>query len=150
MHLIFGVSRYMCSREFKHLYLRAETRQAKKNYVMRHEWGVASDMTLQKHHPLTGQSFWKFLLRKVSVPVFDSAVFASVKPLLHDRWVDLLELMWWSYTRWVALRRRVLTSSGKKLASGLCWRTATMARSARALSETLITSPPSRSMPLRT
>ena len=30
MHLIFGVPRYMCSREFRHLYLRAETRQAKR------------------------------------------------------------------------------------------------------------------------
>ena len=28
MHLIFGAPRYMCSREFRHLYLRAETRQA--------------------------------------------------------------------------------------------------------------------------
>ena len=29
MHLIFGAPRYICSRQFRHLYLKAETRQAK-------------------------------------------------------------------------------------------------------------------------
>ena len=70
-------------------------------YVMRHEWGVPSDSTLQKHHRLTCQPFWKFLLRKVGVPVSDSATFASVRSLLHDRWLDFLELTsWWEFKRY--------------------------------------------------
>ena len=119
------------------MFLRAETLQAKtkekllleshptarlaeksaaENYVTRHEWGVSSDSTLQKHRPLTDQPFSKFLLRMVSVPVSDSAAFASVKPLLHERRVDFLEfsstrLMLWSYTRWVAVGACLLYTS---------------------------------------
>ena len=82
MHLIFGAPRFICSREFRHLYLKAETRQAKtkeklleegsasakiveksqaEQYVTRHEWEVPSDATLRKHHPLSGQPLWHFV-----------------------------------------------------------------------------------------
>ena len=84
--------RFICSREFRHLYLKAETRQAKtkekllaegsvsatiaeqsqaEQYATRHEWGVPSDTTLKKHHPLNGQLLWRFVLQRVGVPVSD-------------------------------------------------------------------------------
>ena len=119
MYLIFGAPRYLCIREFRDLYLRAETRQAKtkekllsesdptasivekslaEHYVTRHEWAVPTDATLLKHHPVTNEPFWKLILRRVSVPVSDSAVFATEKPLVHRRWRDFLELMsWWEF-----------------------------------------------------
>ena len=78
------------------VFLRAETLQAK-----------TKEKLLLESHP-TARLASKFLLRMVSVPVSDSATFASVKPLLHERRVDFLEfsstrLMLWSYTRWVAV-----------------------------------------------
>ena len=122
MHLIFGAPRFICSREFRHLYLKAETRQAKtketlleegnasakiveksqaEQYVTRHEWEVPSDATLRKHHPLNGQPLWQFLLRRVGAPVSDSAEFLETRTLVHNRWQDFLELTsWWELKRY--------------------------------------------------
>ena len=111
MHLIFGAPRFICSREFRHLYLKAETRQAKtkekllakgsgsaktveksqaEQYKMRHEWEVPSDATLRKQHPLSGQPLCKFLLRKAAAPVPDNAEFLESRSLVHDRWQHFL------------------------------------------------------------
>ena len=72
MHLIFGAPRFMCTREFRHLYLKAETRQPKttakvldendpearivekssaEHYGTRSEWKVPSVAALSKRHP---------------------------------------------------------------------------------------------------
>ena len=83
MHLIFGAPRFICSREFRHLYLKAETRQAKtteklisendpcariveksqaEHYVTRDSLAFPSDATLRKRHPFTGEVFWRMVL----------------------------------------------------------------------------------------
>ena len=122
MHLIFGAPRYLCSREFRHLYLKAETRQAKtkekllsesdptasiveksaaEHYVTRHNWAVPGDATLQKIHPLTSEPFWKLILRRSGVPVSDSTKFSVQKALVHKRWPEFLELLsWWELKRY--------------------------------------------------
>ena len=85
MHLIFGAPRFLCTREFRDLYLRAETRQPKtraklmsendpgariveksqaEHYVTRSEWKLPSDAALSKRHPLTAEPLWAFILRR--------------------------------------------------------------------------------------
>ena len=107
MRLIFGAPRFICSREFRRLYLKAETRQAKtkekllaegsvsakiaeksqaEQYATRREWGVPSDTTLKKHHPLNGHPLWWFVLQRVGVPVSDSATFNDARSLIEDHW----------------------------------------------------------------
>ena len=122
MHLIFGAPRHLCSREFRDLYLRAETRQPKtkerllaennprasllekspaEHYVTRHTWEVPSEGALLKRHPLTDEPFWKLILRKVGVPVSDSAVFSEERPHIDRHWHEFLELMsWWELRRY--------------------------------------------------
>ena len=85
MHLIFGAPRYLCSRDFRHMYLKAETRQAKtkekllsdndptasileksqaQHYATRDKWDAPADATLQRCRPLTSEPFWKLILRR--------------------------------------------------------------------------------------
>ena len=109
MHLIFAVPRFLSSREFRHLYFKSETRQAKakqkllsegdattsiveksqaEHYCTRHTWEVPSDRALQQHHPLTDEPLWKFILCRVGAPVSDSA--SAVEP----RQTTLQKLPW--------------------------------------------------------
>ena len=94
MHLIFAVPRFLSTREFRHLYLKSETRQPNRkekllakvdvsasifeksqaeHYVTRHMWEVPSERALKTHHPLTDEHLWNFILRRVEQPVSDSA-----------------------------------------------------------------------------
>ena len=69
--------------------------------MTRHEWDAPSDGTLQKHHPLTHEPFWKFILARVGAPVSDSGGFPENKRLVHHRWRDFLErLSWWELKRY--------------------------------------------------
>ena len=67
------------------------------------------------------------------MPVSDSAAFASVKPLLHERRVDFLELMsWWEIKRYFNRNGHTVVLKHKADVVvvhpvGRCWRTATMA-----------------------
>ena len=112
MHLISGAPRYMCSREFKHLFLRAEVRQAKskdkiseendqssqiveksqaEHYVSRHDWELPSDAMLNKLHPLSGQPLWKLVLLRVGAPVSDSAGLLEHRDVVKSKWLEYLE-----------------------------------------------------------
>ena len=121
MHLIFGAPRFMCTREFRDLYLRAETRRPKttarlrsendpsariveksqaEHYVTRWEWKLPSDTALSKRHPLTAEPFWSFVLRKAGVPVSDSATLSGSKGVVEHNWQLFLELLgWWEVKR---------------------------------------------------
>ena len=123
MHLIFAVPRFLCSREFRHLFLKSEIRQAKtkeklrhegdattsiveksqaEHYVTRHTWEVPSDRALLQHHPLTDEPLWKFILRRVGVAApSDTATFSDIVPWVHRHWRDFLELLsWWELKRY--------------------------------------------------
>ena len=122
MHLIFAVPRFLSSREFRHLYLKSETRQAKakqkllsegdattsiveksqaEHYCTRHTWEVPSDRALQQHHPLTDEPLWKFILCRVGAPVSDSATFSESVQWVHRHWhVFLEQLSWWELKRY--------------------------------------------------
>ena len=123
IHLIFGAPRYLCSREFRDLYLRAETRQPKtkerlleennpkaspmeksaaEHYVTRDTWELPGEIALLKRHPLTDEAFWKLIFRQVGEPVSDSARFAEQRPYIDRHWGGLfLELMsWWEMRRY--------------------------------------------------
>jgi len=122
MHLIFGVPRFISSREFRHLYLKSEARQAKtkeklrdegdvttsiveksqaEQYATRHTWEVPSDRALQQHHPLTDTPLWMFILRRVGAPVSASATFSESVQLVRRHWPVFLEhLSWWELKRY--------------------------------------------------
>ncbi len=86
MHLLFGVPCYLCTREFKDLWLQSEVRTAKSAeqirqggstvaplvcrsntevYVHRSEWELPSRKALLEEHPLTRQPWWRLILRTV-------------------------------------------------------------------------------------
>ena len=109
MHLIFGAPRFICSREFRDLYLKAETRQAKlteklisendpcariveksqaEHYVTRNSWALPSDATFQKRHPFTGEVLWKMILQRVGAPVSDSATWLECKDFVDSKWPE--------------------------------------------------------------
>ena len=88
MHLIFGVPRYICSREFRHFDLRSELRHPKskegplqerdmsasadqkitaEEYCTRHTWTVPNTSELKQAHPLSDEPLWQFILRRVGV-----------------------------------------------------------------------------------
>jgi len=90
MHLLFGVPRFLCSRDFKDLWLRSEVRCAKRPdqitegvsmqepivsksgaevYVQRHTWAIPSHQALLEHHPLTKVPWWQEILAAVRAPV---------------------------------------------------------------------------------
>ena len=122
MHLIFAVPRFLSSREFRHLYLKSETRQAKtkeklrsegeattsiveksqaEHYCTRHTWEVPSDRALQQHHPLTDEPLWKFILRRVGAPGSASGSFSDSVQWVHRHWPAFLEqLSWWELKRY--------------------------------------------------
>ena len=121
MHLISGAPRFMSSREFRHLYLKAETRQPKttakllaennpearivekssaEHYVTRSEWKVPSVGALSKQHPLTAEPLWVFILRRAGAPVSDSATLCGCKDDVQRNWQLFLELLgWWEFKR---------------------------------------------------
>ena len=107
VHLIFGVPRFLSSREFRHLYLKSEARQAKtkeklrdegdvttsiveksqaEHDATRHTWEVPSDRALQQHHPLTDTPLWMFILRRIGAPVSASATFSESVQSVRRRW----------------------------------------------------------------
>ena len=128
MHLIFGVPRCLSSREFRHLYLKTEVRQAKskdqlrteadrtasiveksaaEHYCSRHTWEFPSDRALLQHHPLNDEPLWKFILRRVGAlghdiaPGSASASFSDSVEHVHRHWSIFLELLsWWELKRY--------------------------------------------------
>ena len=93
MHLLFGLPRFICSREFKDLWLQSEVRVAKcagqifqgastqepiacrsamEVYVNRHCWTVPTRNALLQEHPLVRQPWWREILRLVRALVSDS------------------------------------------------------------------------------
>ena len=83
MHLLFGVPRFLCSREFKDLWLRSEVRVAKSPdqiraegstlepivlrsgaevYVHRHIWEFPSRHAILQEHPRTRAPWWQEIL----------------------------------------------------------------------------------------
>jgi hypothetical protein len=107
MHLLFGAPRFLCSREFKDLWLRSEVRIAKSPgqitedyatsksqalpakesivcksgaeiYVHRHTWEVPSRHAFLQKHPRTGLPWWQEILAVVGASVCDSDSAAPV------------------------------------------------------------------------
>ena len=121
MHLIFGAPRFMCSRTFKHLYLKSEVRQPKakdslrkegdvttsvveksvaEHYVTRYLWEVPSEALLQRTIPITDEPLWRFILRSVGAPRSASDTLATSLELVTQHWPTFLEhLSWWEKTR---------------------------------------------------
>ena len=107
MHLLFGAPRFLCSREFKDLWLRSEVRIAKSPgqitedyatsksqalpakesivcksgaeiYVHRHTWEVPSRRAFLQKHPRTRAPWWQEILAVVGASVCDSDSAAPV------------------------------------------------------------------------
>jgi hypothetical protein len=121
MHLLFGAPRFLCSREFKDLWLHSEIRMAKSTeqiratavsaqpitcrsgaevYVHRDDWELPSLKALKETHPLTRCAWWREILRTVQQPISD-------RQSLEERYYDVKE-MWPKYLRlmsWWQLKR---------------------------------------------
>ena len=121
MHLLFGVPRFLCSREFKDLWLRSEVRMAKSPaqisegrsssepivsksaaevYVQRHLWEFPSEHALLQKHPLTRAPWWKEILATIQTPVSDCDSFDAHRDKVQRAWPTyLLLLSWWQLKR---------------------------------------------------
>ena len=121
MHLLFGAPRFICSRTFKHLYLKSEVRQPKaketlrkegdvttsvveksvaEHYVTRHSWEVPSEALLQRTIPITDEPLWRFILRSVGAPGSASDTFETSLGLVNQHWPSFLEhCSWWETKR---------------------------------------------------
>ena len=122
MHLLFGVPRWLCSREFKDIWLRSEMRKVKSPeeiaqaeskgesvgskseadaYGQRAEWKLPTQEELQHKHALTKRPFWKEILRTVGEPVSDSARLPARLPDVEAAWPLFTQLMsWWQFKRY--------------------------------------------------
>ena len=122
MHLIFGAPRWLCSREFKHLWLRNEMRKVKspediakaesrtesiatksevETYWQRVEWVLPCEEHLRDKHPLTKLPFWKEILQAAGRPVSDSDRLPARMADVEASWSHFLELLsWWQLKRY--------------------------------------------------
>jgi hypothetical protein len=125
MHLLFGVPRFLCSREFKDLYLRSEIQMAKtpqqirdgastqepiagksgaEIYVQRHIWELPRSHALLQPHPITRTPWWQEILTTVfihseSPRLCQGSMDAAVEDITRA-WPTYLRLMsWWQLKR---------------------------------------------------
>ena len=122
MHLLFGTPRFVCSREFRHLYLNSEIRQMKSKkqideadsktegittksgaevYVERDKWECPSETALRTKHALTRKPFWIIILEATeSSPVADSERLEDNMDGVKVAWPDYVQLLsWWQLKR---------------------------------------------------
>jgi hypothetical protein len=122
MHLIFGTPRYVCSREFRHLFLNSEIRPLKSRqqideadskkeaitaksgaeaYVERDKWACPSETALRSRHALTRKPFWITILEATEFPpVSDSASLEDNVDAVKEAWPDYVQLLsWWQLKR---------------------------------------------------
>ena len=127
MHLLFRAPRFLCSRDFKDLWLRSEVRVAKSAdqireggstlepivcqsgaevYVHRHTWELPRERALLQNHPRTKTPWWQEILSTVrapssaeagSAPVSDRADASSAA--VFDAHRDEVECAWPTYLR---------------------------------------------------
>jgi hypothetical protein len=125
MHLLFGVPRFLCSREFKDLWLRSEIQMAKtpqqiregastrepiacksgaEIYINRHIWELPSRQALLQPHPGTRTPWWQEILTTVfihseSARLCQRSVDTSGDDIARA-WPMYLRLMsWWQLKR---------------------------------------------------
>jgi len=136
MHLIFGAPRYVCSREFKHLYLTSEVRQLKSKqqineadskkegitaksgaelYVARDKWACPSEMALRSRHALSRKPFWITILEATDFsPVLESESLEDNMDAVKEAWPDYVQLLsWWQL-------KRFFNRSGNSIACKPC------------------------------
>jgi hypothetical protein len=93
VHLLSGTPRYLCSREFRNLYMNSELRALKSKdqiehaestadgiaaqsgaevYTNRDQWSFPTNSALQSKHPLSRRPLWREILTIAASPVSDS------------------------------------------------------------------------------
>ena len=128
MHLIFGVPRYICSRDFSDMWVRSDMRKIKspqdiakasdrseklaqetelEKYWSRLAWSLPQEQDLLQQHPLTGVPFWKSILLDASKDKGSSLAAyegSSLEAWMHevkDAWSLYVELLsWWKLKRY--------------------------------------------------
>ena len=128
MHLIFGVPRYICSRDFSDMWVRSDMRKIKspqdiakasdrseklaqetelEKYWSRLAWSLPQEQDLLQQHPLTGVPFWKSILLDASKDEGSSLAAyegSSLEAWMHevkDAWALYVELLsWWKLKRY--------------------------------------------------
>ena len=122
MHLIFGAPRFLCSRQFRDLYLNSEFRQAKSReqiaqtestaetivcrsghevYTSRTTWKRPTQKALLEKHPLTCSPLWQEILIATNAPVSVSASFEEQVESVGRAWPEYIELLsWWQLRRY--------------------------------------------------
>ena len=131
MHLLFKAPRFICTREFKDIYLRSEMRQGKTReqiaeskskdesivnksvleaYWSRHEWKLPDSKTLQSKHPSSRLPLWLDILKTVGSPVLDSDAYSDYCVTVESVWPEYLKLLSrWQLTRYFKRSRGSVT-----------------------------------------
>lgn len=122
VHLLFGVPRFFCSREFKDLWLKSEVRQLKSNaqiaaaeskdvsitslsaaevYTSRFSWDVPNRNALLDIHVATNREFWREIMKATGFAVSENDDLASHMSAVSSAWSSYLEtLSWWQFKRY--------------------------------------------------
>ena len=122
MHLLFKVPRFICSREFKNVWLRSEVRLAKtadqieeagsikvslasrsatEAYVARDSWEVPDKGQLQSKHAVTRRPLWQEILRSRGVPFSDGHSLDDHFQSVQSQWASYLKaLSLWQFKRY--------------------------------------------------
>ena len=122
VHLLYGVPRYFCSREFRDLWLKSEVRQLKTKaqiskseskqvsiatpsaaevYVSRFAWSAPSQNALLDVHVATRRPLWREILRAAGEAVSEDDSVRSHMSAVRKAWPSYLELLtWWQLKRY--------------------------------------------------
>ena len=125
MHLLFGLPRYLCSREFSRMAVRAETKRlvaatqvtdevlkegkltrksALEVYASRDRFEAPGPDIMRSLHPATGTPLWRVVRDAVSEEKLDSAAERSAEPPSEMEWRLLWpkymrSISWWQFAR---------------------------------------------------
>ena len=122
VHLLFGVPRYFCSREFKDLWLKSEVRQLKTKtqiaaseskevsitspssaevYVSRFDWNIPTHNALLDVHMATRRPLRREILHAAGEVVSEDDSIVSHMAAVENAWPRYLEkLTWWEFKRY--------------------------------------------------
>ena len=114
MHLIFKVPRFICSREFRDIWLRSEVRQAKSRseieqadsnqdsiasktlmevYASRDKWSLPEAHALRSKHPLSRLPLWQDNRKTVGSPGSASDTLDAHDSRLGGKWAQYVDLL---------------------------------------------------------
>ena len=122
MHLVFGVPRFFCSREFRDLWLKSEIRQVKSKeqiaacetkeasltsrssadvYTSRFDWKLPSQAALLDMHPASKRPLWIEILAAAGQHPAEGDSLSNHNKAVAESWRDFLQLMsWWQFKRY--------------------------------------------------